>query len=167
LNRYLEPFDSQDRLGGLIESTLGEPDEVFWPVWLDWWNVCDFLWPYRGIVLDMLRFRDGGTKAYPFQSPKDRALYDELPPTIEVFRGGKRPTIRGVSWTTDRRVAEGFATGKRARTPDPRLAVAQIDKAHVFFLSTERQEAEVVLNWRRLRRLTINELDPIDELRQP
>src|SRR5262245_17377515 len=113
INRELLLLGSHKRLLPLIYKTAGHPDEVFWRVWLNWWNVCDLLWLYRGLVVDTLQERHARTKAYAFQSPGDRAFYDALPSSVEVFRGGNRSTIRGVSWTLDRKVAEGFATGKR------------------------------------------------------
>jgi hypothetical protein len=91
-----------------------------------------------------------------FFSPAQREIFDALPDEITVFRGCSRSRVRGVAWTTDRRVAEGFAHGHRfIRVPDPVVASAIIPKEHIFFWTDERNEKEVVLEPRRLRKLAV------------
>jgi predicted DNA-binding transcriptional regulator AlpA len=54
------------------------------------------------------------------------------------------------------KMAEFFAIHRRgASFPDPVIAHAFIPKAHVFYADNGRNEAEVVLDPRRLRKLTI------------
>ncbi len=65
-------------------------------------------------------------------------------------RGGR---ARGLHWTTDRTVAEGFAQGKRCIKPNPTLVHAEIPKQHIFAVLVDRQEHEIVLDLPRLRKL--------------
>ena len=73
-----------------------------------------------------------------------------------MHRGCSRPRVRGVSWTTDRAVAKTFARGHRGiRLPEPVVATAMVPKAAIFATFTERNESEIVLDPRRLRRVRI------------
>jgi hypothetical protein len=92
----------------------------------------------------------------PFFSPEQREFFDALPAQVKVFRGCSRLRVRGVAWTTDRTVAEGYARGHRTlRVSEPVVASAIIPKQYIFFVTNDRNEKEVVLNPRRLRRLMI------------
>jgi hypothetical protein len=87
--------------------------------------------------------------------PAARAWFDTLPPMITVYRGSQRGRERGLSWTTDCTVAEGFAQVKRCINSEPTLCTAQIPKRHVFAVFLDRNEREIVLDPRRLRRLQV------------
>jgi hypothetical protein len=53
-------------------------------------------------------------------------------------------------------VAEAFATGHRGiRVPEPVVASAIIPKEHIFFATVDREEKEIVLNPRRLRKTLV------------
>ena len=117
---------------------------------MDAWSVCDATWHARTRLLQVLRAME---PAVPFFSPEQRAFFDALPAQINVFRGCSGPRVRAVSWTTDRTVAEGFARGHRTLgVPEPVVASAIIPKQYIFFVTNDRNEKEVVLNPRRLRR---------------
>jgi hypothetical protein len=58
-----------------------------------------------------------------------------------------------MSWTTDRSVAEGFAKGKRCVNRAPTLVRAEIPKIHIFAVFCDRSEHEIVLDYKRLRKL--------------
>jgi hypothetical protein len=72
---------------------------------------------------------------------------------IAIYRGCQRGRERGLSWTTDIKVAEGFAAGKRCINSMPTLVTAVIPKAYVFGVFIERKESEITIDPRRLRRL--------------
>jgi hypothetical protein len=78
---------------------------------------------------------------------------DALPPIVSVWRGCERGRERGLSWTTDRAVAEGFAEGKRYANKSPTLVQAEIPKQHIFVVFIDRSESEIVVDPRRLRKL--------------
>jgi hypothetical protein len=72
---------------------------------------------------------------------------------IAIYRGCQRGRERGLSWTTDIKVAEGFAAGKRCINSMPTLVTAVIPKAYVFGVFIERKENEITIDPRRFRRL--------------
>jgi hypothetical protein len=86
-----------------------------------------------------------------------RTFYDALPKSsIAVFRGQDRSAHIGLSWTTDRTVANGFARGHRGLlNPNPVVLTTTVAKRNVAFVNTEREEAEVVLFSRRQRRYVL------------
>jgi hypothetical protein len=88
--------------------------------------------------------------------PLDRAFYDGLPDRVTVFRGCGRRRVRALPWTTDRQIAELFARGGRfSPPPDPVVASAEIAKADLFFVSTDRRESEVILDPYSVQRLRL------------
>ena len=59
-------------------------------------------------------------------------------------------------WTTDRNVAEDLARGHRSIwVSEPVVASALIPKEHIFFITDDRNEKEIVLNPCRPRKLAI------------
>jgi hypothetical protein len=85
--------------------------------------------------------------------PSERACYSALPHLVPVWRGCERGRVRGLSWTSDRMVAEGFALGKRCRNAHPTLIHAEIPKQHIFGVFLDRKESELALDPRRLRKI--------------
>jgi len=149
--------NSEERAEIMMLAIMGEPSEIFWPVFLIDWPACDRSWKWSWVILNLMRgHRDNGNPAIPYMESDDRDYYDDLPELVEVWRGTDRKRVRNISWTTDRKVAEKFATGMRGGAfPDPVIAHAFIPKQWVFYASNDRSEEEVVLDPRRLRKLTI------------
>jgi hypothetical protein len=53
--------------------------------------------------------------------------------------------VDGIAWTTDVKVAAGFATGGRAGPlSDPVIATGTIRKADILYAYAERGEAEII-----------------------
>jgi hypothetical protein len=72
-----------------------------------------------------------------------------------VHRGCSRRHIRGLGWTTDEHVADGFACGHRGiPVHDPGIASGLVSKRDIFFVAVERNESEVVLDPVRFSRLS-------------
>jgi hypothetical protein len=145
---------SQDRLSCVLSLIEFAAPEIFWPALMKTWPGCDATWDARTRLLQALH---GMESAVPFFSQGPRTFFDALPAQVKVFRGCSRPRLRGVAWTTDRTVAEGFAKGHRSLSvPEPVVASAIIPKEYIFFVTNDRNEKEFVLNPRRLRRLMID-----------
>jgi hypothetical protein len=113
ITSYLLLFGSHERSIALWDATASEPPDVFWPVFLNNWNICDGLWPMRKIMLSTLRQRKAELSPIGFMDPADRAFYDALPDRVTVFRGCGRRRVRGLPWATDRERAAFFARGGR------------------------------------------------------
>jgi hypothetical protein len=146
--------NSHERAGILIPALSGEPPEIFWPSFMKVWRACDraFLWNRRALRL----MRKQSRPASEFMAPEMREAYDALPGMIEVWRGSNRDRVRHFSWTTKREIAKFFAVdGRGAPFPDPVIAHAFIPKEHVFYADNGRNEAEIVVEPRQLREVTI------------
>ena len=166
IKNYSMAESSETRFPAVLRLIERSPPAIFWPAFMDAWPVCDATWPFKGLLLKAMKNAGGPTRV--FISPTQRELLAALPAQVQVFRGCSRPRVRAISWTTDRAVAEGFARGHRGiRVPEPVIASALIPKEHIFFVTDERSEKEVVLNYRRLRRLMIEPLRPAFRARVP
>jgi hypothetical protein len=122
-------------------------------IFLEWGNMCDAPWPCRSAIASALREALAKVTLTELLEPAERTFYMGLPDLVPVWRGCKRGRERGLSWTTDRAIAEGFAVGKRCTNRYPTLACAEIPKQHIFGVFLARQESELALDPRRLRKL--------------
>jgi len=101
----------------------------------------------------------GGKDRRKWMSPEQRKIYDALPDLVKVCRGTARSRVRSIAWSTRREAAEGFATGMRGGPfADPVIAQAFIPKEAIFWAG-DGSEAEIVLDPRRLRKLTVESFD--------
>jgi hypothetical protein len=91
---------------------------------------------------------------------EERTWFEGQGALIPIFRGCERGRERGLYWTIDPAVARGFAAGKRCINRNPTLASAYIPREHVFGVFISRKESEIVVDYRRLRRLKIERADP-------
>jgi hypothetical protein len=159
---YLSLYGSHERAIPLWESTIDEPPDVFWPVVLDTWNMCDGMRALpRGLMLETFRFRAVALSPIKFMEVDDLAFFDRLPDPVTVFRGCGKRFVRGMAWTTDRSIAEFFASGGRFPTPHhPVIATAEIEKSAIFFCVTSRNESEIVLDPHRVKRLRLEPYRP-------
>jgi hypothetical protein len=130
------------------------PPEIFWPALISAWCMSDATWDYRRRLLRAMN--NAAKLSLSFLTPEQRQFLVTLPPEVPVFRGCSASRVRGVAWTTDRTVASGYALGHRSiPVPEPVIASALIPKEHIFFVTDDRKEKEIVLKPRRLRRLVI------------
>lgn len=153
VSSYLGTFDSYARTEAMtylmIASSLRRALEIF----LDSGNMCDAPWPYRSHLAAKLRDAIDKVALIDLLEPPERAFYSALPYLVPVWRGCERGRVRGLSWTTVRMVAEGFAWGKRCRNAHPTIIQAEIPKRHIFGVFLTRKESELALDPRRLRKI--------------
>jgi hypothetical protein len=152
--------NSHERLGVMLIRLDGAPREIFWSVFCDYWSVCDATWWLQVPLLNILRMHA------PAILPADeQKVFDALPERVPVFRGCSRERTMGLSWTTERRVAERFAHGHRGiRVPDPVIATGLIAKADILVTNSNRKEHEVLLDPDRLQEL---EVEPVGSKLEP
>ena len=96
-----------------LPRSLRADAKVFWPAFLDAWPNCDDTWPWQKHLLEVLGWFGLEWPGSEFLEPDAHAFFDFLPDPVTIFRGCSRPRVRGVSWTTDKAVAEAFACGHR------------------------------------------------------
>ena len=156
IGKRLGLCDSYSRTEAMVYEMLKAPspaDRV--KVFLDWANICDAPWPWRSIIADILRLACAKVVLADLLELDERTFYDSLPDVVPVWRGCERGRERGLSWTTDPAVASGFATGRRCFNKEPTILTAEIPKPHIFAVFTDRNESEIVLDPRRLRKLQL------------
>jgi hypothetical protein len=151
---FLPLCDSYERIYALVLVLphAPTPTDVL-KIFLDWWSYCDAPWPERSHLSEILRTACAKVAIADLLPPNERAFYDSLPDVVPVWRGCERGHERGMSWTTDRSVAERFAIGKRCVNHAPTLVRAEIPKEHILGVFCNRNEREIVLDFRRLRNL--------------
>jgi hypothetical protein len=151
---YVGYFDScarTEHLVGLM-AMAGSARRVL-SIFSEIGNMCDAPWPRRSILADLLRGARANVELFEVLGLAEWTWLEALPPIIAVYRGCQRGRERGLSWTTERAVAEGFAKGKRCINADPTLVSAQIPKQHIFAVFLIREESEIILDPRRLREI--------------
>jgi hypothetical protein len=122
-------------------------------LFLKHWSSCDAPWIWRSDLANALRLTLMHVSLTECLPEDAREWFDALLEEIEIYRGCQRGRERGLSWTTDFNVALGFAQGKRCINTDPTLVTAVIPKRHVFGVFIRRNESEIAVDPRRLRRL--------------
>jgi hypothetical protein len=153
VSNYLWSFDSYARAGAMASVMVGSNAHRCVQIFLEWGNMCDAPWPYRSTLANDLRRALAEVTLIELLQAAERTFYVGLPDLVPVWRGCERGRERGLSWRTDRPIAEGFARGKRCANKYPTLACAEIPKQHIFGVFLRRQESELALDPRRLRRL--------------
>jgi hypothetical protein len=123
-------------------------------VFLEWANICDAPWWNRATIANCLRDAVREVTLADHLDPTEHTFYDALPAVVPAWRGCERGRERGLHWTTDRAVAERFASGRRCVNQLPTLVQAQIPKEHIFAVFVSREESEIVLDPRRLKKLS-------------
>jgi hypothetical protein len=124
IHEYLWYFDSFARPRHLVLILTQIEAPRFWQVFLENWNVCDHPWRVKTALLPELRRAKAEINPVRFFGNAERTWFDAQSDTIVVYRGSQRGCTRGISWTTDRVVAGGFAQGKRCNNTDPVMAQA-------------------------------------------
>jgi hypothetical protein len=122
-------------------------------LFLDNFNMCDAPWPYRSYLAAELRHALKEVDLRDVLPAHGREWLASLEPVVAIYRGCERGRERGLSWTTNVRVATGLAIGKRCLNQKPTLMTAVIPKEHIFGVSLDRKEDEIIVDPRRLRRL--------------
>jgi hypothetical protein len=158
--RFLIQFDSYARTEPMTWLLMLAAAQLRLKIFLEYGNLCDAPWPYRSSIAEYLRQARTEIDLIEVLGPVERAFYEALPDPIPVWRGCERGRERGLHWTTNRALAEDFAQGKRCINKNPTVVAAEIPKQHVFAVFTSRQEEEVVVDPRRLRKLNAMPIAP-------
>lgn len=137
--------ETTNRAELMLYLTWLTDDEVFWRVFHGYWSDCDDTWDLREYLLDALT--NTLSPASEYWSDDQHRFFDDLPDMVTLYRGCSLDRIHGISWTTDRRVAEGFARGHRGiRVPNAVIAKTCIRKGDIITVITDRKESEVIID---------------------
>jgi hypothetical protein len=150
---YLLKFDSYARTEPMMYMMMFAPPRHCLQIFLEMGNDCDAPWPYRSEIAKALRCSIAQVALIELLEPGARDFYMALPDPVQIWRGCERGRERGLHWTLRRALAEAFAHGKRCRNANPTLVSAEIPKQHIFGVFVSRNEDEVVVDHRRLRKL--------------
>jgi hypothetical protein len=168
LYRY---FGSNERVKPLIAILSNVSPDQFWPTFFETWPMCDATGQFNNALLKLLRQQKiQGNEWLKYVSPHIQKLYKTLPDVLTIYRGCVGPTIeysgtvRRISWTLDRKIAEGFGRGHRSiKLPNPVVAEANYPKAEILALNLKRREREVLIDPRRLRGLKLHHHSTISQ----
>lgn len=140
-------IDSDGRAERFLELTADSAPAVFWQVFHQAWNTCDDTWYLQLDVIEALELNREAQPPHLFWNDEQKVFYGALPELVTVYRGCSRERMRGVSWTTDKTVAEGFARGHRGITiPDAVVAECRIAKQDIITVIPDRDESEVIID---------------------
>jgi hypothetical protein len=121
IGECLSRFDSYARAEALAVLMMFASPRRSLQIFLEWGNVCDAPWPYRAMIADKLRPSVAEVNLVELLEPVARDFYASLPDPVPVWRGCEQARERGLYWTTERAVAEGFARGRRCVNKHPTL----------------------------------------------
>lgn len=143
--------NSTNRLDRLLTLTEFVEPSVFWSVFHRNWSMCDDTWSEQDYLLDHLRYQNLEEPSYFHMTTENKAFYDGLKRGAVIYRGCSRERIWGLSWTTDRQIAEKFARGHRGlKTQNPVLIRTKVARSSVMetiiSVSVERGESEVLID---------------------
>jgi hypothetical protein len=115
----------------------------FWRIVAAEWSGFDRI-PHRDYANAFRRYRPSWT--VEALCPEARAVFDNLPSILTIYRGQDWAAPIGLAWTLDRSVAEGFARGHRGLwNKQPALFTVRVRKTSVALVCVDRRESEVVL----------------------
>ena len=147
IGEVLSMVSSEERAEVMLALTRRQRAEVLWPVFFENWSLCDDTWYLQDELLGQLQRCEDEAPGVDVLSAEARAHYDALPDPVRVFRGCPHERAMGITWTTDREIAAGFAHGHRfIEVPDPVIATGVVPKWAVYGVCVNRGEADVILD---------------------
>jgi hypothetical protein len=130
----------------LLQADTKFSAKEFWLMFHDQFSRCDNATRDLDMLMAVLKRRAAEVEPTQFLVGEDAAFFKSLPDKVTVYRGADRSRIRGVSWTIDRKVAEGFALGHRGmKNTEPVIASATIARTEILSAIQERNESEIVI----------------------
>ena len=92
-----------------------------------------------------------------------KETYDKLPSEVKVYRGVLTDDINidklGVSWTTDKKVAEMFALRFARLGGTPWIMEGEVYKEDILYFTNAREESEVLIDSEDLIWVEVDEIN--------
>ncbi|MEB0059253.1 hypothetical protein [Variovorax sp. LG9.2] len=135
--------DSYSRLGTVMSLRPHLNGLDWWRVLGDEWSGCDNVAAFR---LDLGKlFRTAGRNELDVMMTNDeRKALEAMPATITVYRGCYAANRLGLSWTTERSIAEGIVSQNRYRQPGQALLIVGRVPRSTCVLKLNREESEII-----------------------
>jgi hypothetical protein len=137
----LRSKDSYSRLPTILDMHRSMRETVWLKLLGDSWTSCDNI----SIHAEYLRaILSGKFNARPMMTSSEWRHLNALPETVTIFRGCGSHNLSGLSWTTERTIAEKFPFLNRYRVRDPQLIIATVAKRDIVAFKNDRDESEVI-----------------------
>lgn len=142
-NKELMLCDSYSRLGAFLELNWIVTGDTM-PLLGKHWSSFDNVSEYYNELSDLFSAYDWPINA--LMDKDERAKLAGMPDEFIVYRGCYQHNKDGVSWTTNREVAERFPTLNRYKQEgQPLLVKARVKKCDVVAMKLDRDEDEVIV----------------------
>ncbi|MDE2137929.1 MAG: hypothetical protein KGJ68_10875 [Gammaproteobacteria bacterium] len=134
--------NSFTRIRTVVLSPVSRPD--WFRLLGSEWSVCDSVWSARGVIRSML-LEASREELDLMMEPEERAALALLPERFTVYRGCYAVNRAGLSWSTDRSIAERFPRLMRYNRPGEQsiLRTGTVARDRVV-LKLDRDEKEII-----------------------
>lgn len=135
--------DSYSRLGAFLEPDWIAVGDTM-PLLGKFWSLFDNISAYSDELSGLFGVYDWPINA--LMDEDERAKLDGMPDEFVIYRGCYQHNKWGMSWTTNREVAERFPTLNRYKQDgQPLLVKARVKKCNVVAMKLDRDEDEIIL----------------------
>ena len=147
-SRYIYAHERPYRIDAFEEVMDEMTDEQYWEnlssIWVDSESIGMEAERWRGLLQS-----NRGSREF-FMNADEKEEFSTLPERFTVYRGYSRGDKEefGMSWSTDRNVAEWFARRFSNDRQDIIVEELEVSKDGVFAYMTRRGEAEIILDMR-------------------
>ncbi len=155
-------ISSQDRIWHLLANLkrLGGSDSDKVGFFKEHWSGTDDTYEYGGTILYELENLNSSEYFWSYLDKSEKTWMLAVDQCFTVYRGCDEGRIDGISWTTDRSVAEGFARGHRwIRNPNPVVVSATCHQDDVLMALNDREEFEIIVDPSRLGDVWVTPID--------
>lgn len=144
--------NSSNRLPRLLEALDTLPVHLGFKLLKDVWSNCDDTYAYTEAVTDFLQIATDSVEFVDYLTKPEREWFDALPDRFRVYRGSDASRCAGLSWTTSRDVALGFARGHRGiQNNAPVLLSGVVTKSRVLMATNDRTEFEILARFAHVK----------------
>ena len=118
--------------------------QEFWCTFNSCWYYYHDQWKCRNIIIEKLKLYQ---PFYAYSEQQDASFFRSMPEVLTIYRGCDKNKARGLSWTTESRIADHFAAGlKEYIVPYPMVYEATIGKSAILAAISTFDESEIVVD---------------------
>ena len=152
--------DKYERWPALNDVEAQLPDPTFYRTFVDVWSNSETNDRHLELIDHLIKKRTiKAERVMPHLDKEDRELFDSLPDEVTIYRGTTvENPYADYSWTTDPDKALWFA--RRCYEATPALAAARVKKTDLLFAHVGRDESEVAIRTKAIRRKRLKPVGP-------